>query len=130
MQSNHNEIYKLTSERTGVAENIYKDLGNFVFKSLNTNLRKPKSLIIKLKGIGSWYLRKNRMEIVVELFPPDFENAPTEESLHYKIEKFENKVELFNLFKERLKDYDRYIEKRIKVRNEREHPTETSEDNI
>ena len=56
MQSDYKEIARLTAQRTNKPEQIYKDISNFVYSSLYNTLRKPKSLIIKLKGVGSWYL--------------------------------------------------------------------------
>lgn len=119
MQSDHKEIYKLTSIRTGKSEEMYKELGNFVFANLYSFFRRPSSLIVKLKGVGSWYLRRKRMEILVGYYPPDFsrkkEDFPSEQS----ILKWENKVEIYNLFTERLKDYEKYTELRNQIRQKR-----------
>ncbi len=114
MQSDHKEIYKLTAKRTEKAEQTYKDLGNFVFASLAANLRKPKSLIIKLKGVGSWYLRKRRMVTAVTQRAPsiDRKQFDTEDQLREWLEK----MEMYNLFKARLADYEEYIKDRDKVR--------------
>lgn len=117
MQSETKHIYKQTAERTGEDEQTYKDIGNTIFTYLNGKLRKPPSLIIKLKGVGSWYLRKKRMQIIVDVFPPDPER--TEFESEYGILRHENKVELFNLFKERLKDYEKYLEIRNQIRTKR-----------
>ena len=114
MQSDHKEIYRLTAKRTDKAEQTYKDLGNFVFASLAANLRKPKSLIIKLKGVGSWYLRKRRMVVAVAQREPyiDRKQFDTEDQLREWLEK----KEIYNIFKARLKDYDEYIKNRDEVR--------------
>lgn len=114
MQSDHKEIYKLTAKRTEKAEQTYKDLGNFVFASLAANLRKPKSLIIKLKGVGSWYLRKRRMEVTVAQREPhiDRKQFDTEDQLREWLEK----KEMYNIFKARLVDYEEYIKDRNTVR--------------
>lgn len=110
-------IYKQTSQRTGEDEQSYIDIGNKVFATLNKLLRRPPSLIVKLKGIGSWYLRKRRMEIIVNIFPPDPEK--TEFESEYGILKYENKMELFKLFKARLLDYDKYLSIRNEIRTKR-----------
>lgn len=106
----------MTSERTGEDEQVYKDIGNTVFAHLNDLLRRPPSLILKLKGIGSWYLRKKRMEIITTHYPPNMEKNPESE---YGIMKQENKIELYNLFKERLKEYETYITIRNEIRQKR-----------
>lgn len=114
MQSEVKHIYQQTAKRTGEDEQTYKDIGTTVFACLNSILRKPPSLITKLKGIGSWYLRKKRMDIIVDIFPPNFEKTDFESD--YGILKHENKVELYNLFKDRLKDYEKYLEIRNEIR--------------
>lgn len=119
MQSDWKEVYRLTAERTGKSEQRYKDIGNFVFKSLYRHLRRPKSLITKLKGIGTWYLRKKRMEIVIKYFPPDFEKKPEDFKHPLSLLEYENKMEIYQLFQERLKEYDVYIEERTKTRKKR-----------
>lgn len=113
MQSDWKQIYKLTAERTGVSEQIYKDLGNFVFAALYKTLRRPPSLIIKLKGIGYWYMRRQRMQIVLDYYPID-ENKEVSNPL--ELFKYENKKEIQEIFKERLKEYEQYIKERDEVR--------------
>jgi hypothetical protein len=119
MQSDWKQIYKLTAERTGNSEQQYKDIGNFVFQSLYANLRRPSHLIFKLKGVGTWYMRKKRMEVIVNLYPPDFDKKP--EDFHHPLAllQHENKVEIYKIFKERLKDYEKYLGLRKEIRSKR-----------
>lgn len=73
-------------------------------------MRNPKSLILKLKGVGNWHLRKKRMDIVVTNYSDrgivktreDFES---DGSYNEYLEKHKQ----YNLFKERLKEYERYL---------------------
>lgn len=116
MQTDANETYRLTAERTGKSEDLYKEIGKAVFQELYNNIRRPKKLIVKLKGVGTWYLRRSRIEKTVDLFPPDFENKPEETDYFLKILAYENKIEIYNLFKERIEDYKRYIDQRQKIR--------------
>ena len=114
MQSDYHQIYKLTAERTGKSESIYKDIGNLVFKSLSDNMKRPKKLIFKLKGIGYWYLRRNRIIATIEMFPPDSDKQSNETpNLSF------DKVEIHALFKERIKDYDKYVEQKSEIRKKR-----------
>ena len=129
MQSDWNEIYKLTSQRTGKSTERYKEVGNFIFKSLYTNVRRPKSLIIKLKGVGTWYLRRSRMDTAVNMFPPDFDKKPSETDFHLKVLKYENKIEIYNLFLERLKEYDSYISEKQQIRKKRNETQKPIEPN-
>lgn len=116
MQSDWKEVYRLTSKRTEKSEQMYKDIGNFIFNKLYTELRRPKSLIIKLKGIGFWYLRKKRIQAIVDIYPPNFDKKPEDFNHPLELLKHENKVEIYNIFKERLKEYEEYIIDRDKVR--------------
>jgi hypothetical protein len=108
MQSDNNQLYKITAERTKKSEATYKDVGNFIFKALSVNMRKPKSLILKLKGVGFWYLRRQRMEIHVDRTNPDLTAV-----------EYEEKEALKDIFKERLKEYDQYIKERNEIRDAR-----------
>ena len=121
MQSDDKSIYDLTSKRTGKPTQLYKDVGTFVFSSLYEKLRKPKSLIIKLKGVGTWYLRKKRMETLMSYYPEDYDKKEVDVEIMspLSILNYENKREMFLLFKERLAEYERYITLRNEIRQER-----------
>lgn len=121
MQSDDKSIYDLTSKRTGKSTQLYKDVGTFVFSSLYEKLRKPKSLIIKLKGVGTWYLRKKRMETLMSYYPEDYDKKEVDVEIMspLSILNYENKREMFLLFKDRLAEYDRYITLRNEIRQER-----------
>lgn len=108
MQSDNNQLYKLTAERTKKSEVIYKDIGNFIFKALSVSMRKPPSLILKLKGVGTWYLRRQRMRIHIDHVTPDPESVD-----------YAEKEALKDIFKERLKDYEQYIKERNEIREQR-----------
>jgi len=119
MQSNNKEIYEFTAERTKQPMDLYKTVGELVFSSLYANLRRPQCLIIKLKGVGSWFLRKRRMEIILEYFPPDFDKNPAEFTHPLQVIAYENKVEIYNILKARMIEYEDYIKLRDSIRTER-----------
>jgi hypothetical protein len=120
MQADNKELFKLTSQRTGEAYDLYKDVGNFVFHALYGHMRRPKSIILKLRGVGSWHLRRKRMKIVVDFYPPDFtKNVETDFPSELQLFKYENRVELYHLFLERLKEYEQYVKERDEVRSVR-----------
>lgn len=119
MQTDNKELYKLTSARTGKDEILYKDVGNFVFAELASMLRKPKSLIIKLRGVGFWFLRRKRLFGVLKMYPADWEKKQEEFSSEYAFLKNENKKEIHSLFMERLKEYEEYASEKTKIRQER-----------
>lgn len=121
MQSDEKNLYKLTSERTGKPIDLYKDVGSSVFSYLYSLIKKPPSIIIKLKGVGTWYLRRKRMQIVKNYYPENYDELPigTNVESPLSIVKLENKKELFKILKERLIEYEKYLEERSEVKKER-----------
>lgn len=129
MQSDIKNIYRLTAARTGRAEQMYKDLGNFVQQEIYNSLRKPKSLIIKVKGLGYWYLRKKKMQDFIRMYPPyyDIEGFNDFES-EAALKKFENKQELYLILKARLEDYKKFLDKKSETKQKRNEFNQISED--
>lgn len=116
MQSDNNQIYKLTSARTGESEHIYKDIGNFIFAELNAVMRKPSSLIIKLKGVGSWYLRKKRMQIILEQYPMDITREKEEFTSEYTYKNYCERRDRHLIFAQRMIEYEDYIRRKKEIR--------------
>jgi len=120
MQTNHLDIYKMLAAETGRSEQIYNDIGSFIFKETARLLKNPTSLILKLKGIGSWHLRKKRLEIVVNEWT-DRAKVKTREDftsdVSYNIYK-EKHLQYLN-FQERLKEYERYMSLKQEIRKKR-----------
>lgn len=104
MQTDAKQLYKLTAEREGKSEQMYKDVGSFVFKELSDVMKNPKKIRIKLRGVGFWHLRKKRMEIKTTEFALDYTlNTPNLTEVQ------KEKAALRELFKKRLVDYEKYI---------------------
>lgn len=120
MQTNHNDIYAELAKETGKNEQTYKDIGSFIFRETAKMLKEPSSLILKLKGVGSWHLRKKRLDIVVNEWTDraivktrsDF---PSDLAYGIYLEKH---LQYLN-FQERLREYDRYLEIKSKIREKR-----------
>ena len=121
MQTDHHELYRLTAERTGNSEQVYKDIGNMVFGKLYSLFRSPETLITKLKGVGTWYLRRSRMKVKLEMYPLDPNKEFTTKDGFLK---HEDKKRIYQLFSDRLKEYDEYIKLRDETRKKR-HETQT-----
>jgi len=99
---------------------MFKDIGSFVFQETARMMKNPESLIIKLKGVGSWHLRKKRMEIVV--------NEYSDRGIIKTRDEFESdsgwneyldKHNQYNIFKDRLEEYDRYLAIKKEVNEKR-----------
>lgn len=119
MQSDSKQIYKITAERTGKPEETYKDIGNFVFKELNSYLSQPKSLITKLKGVGYWFLRKKRIQIILEQHSVEEgkQRRDFRKDSHY--EKYCDKLLRQQIFKERIIEYNEYVTLKDGIRKKR-----------
>jgi hypothetical protein len=116
MQSNHHDIYRMVAEKTGKSEEMYKDIGSMIFKETAEMLQEPTCLILKLKGIGSWHLRKKRMEIFVgEFTEPTHDEYTSAQTL----KEWEQKRQRYANFIERLKEYDKYLKIKQEVRRKR-----------
>lgn len=120
MQTNHNDIYNQLATDTGKSEQMFKDIGSFIFNETAKMLKEPTSLIIKLKGIGSWHLRKKRLDILVNEWTDRGkvrlrEDFPSDLSYGIYLEKH---LQYMN-FKDRLKEYDKYLEIKKKIRGKR-----------
>lgn len=120
MQSNHQDIYKMVAEETGKPEQTYKDIGSFIFRETARMLREPTSLILKLKGLGSWHLRKKRMEIVVNEWTDRSEPKPREEfTSDVAYASYMEKHLRYINFQERLKEYEKYLQIKKEIRTKR-----------
>lgn len=120
MQTNHLDVYKMLAAETGKDEQILNDIGSFVFKETASLLKEPTSLILKLKGLGTWHLRKKRMEIVVNEWT-DRAKVKTRDdfSSDYSYENYKRKHEQYLNFQERLKEYDTYLALKQEIRKKR-----------
>lgn len=120
MQTDYKQIYKELSLKSGKPEQLYKDIGTFVFQETTRMMKNPTSLIIKLKGIGNWHLRRKRMMIVIE----EDKNYEDEKDLsefetESSYENYKDRHKRYHIFKERLKEYDDYISLRNEIRLKR-----------
>ena len=124
MQTNHLDLYKMLAEENGGNEQLYKDIGSFIFKETASMIKNPESLILKLKGIGSWHLRKKRMEIVVNEWT-DRAKVKTREDFSSEVAymNYLDKHTQYMNFKERLEEYDRYLQLKQEIRKKR-HETQ------
>lgn len=120
MQTNHQDIYKTLAEENGKSEQTYKDIGSFIFRETSKMLKEPTSLILKLKGVGSWHLRKKRMQIVINEYPERAltltrEDFTSDDVFSIYVERHKQYMN----FLERMKEYEKYLEIKIKIRKKR-----------
>lgn len=120
MQTNQQDIYKTLAEEKGKSEQTYKDIGSFIFRETSKMLKEPTSLILKLKGVGSWHLRKKRMEIIISEFPErglvlPREDFPSDDAYSTYIDRHKQYMN----FLERMKEYEKYLAIKTKIRKKR-----------
>lgn len=121
MQADWQELYRLTAARTGKDEALYKAVGNFVLQAAHNHLDNPPSLIIKLKGIGYWFLKRRRLLDVIAAYPvyydvPGYDNFVSEEAR----QKFKKKLVRYNTFKARIADYERYLARKQELKQRKD----------
>lgn len=120
MQSDYKQIYKELAEENSIPEQLYKDIGNFIFQETYNMLRSPTSLIIKLKGLGNWHLRKKRMDIIVNEYS-DRGLVKTRDQFDSDngFQEYLDKKKQYDIFVARLKEYDDYLKMKRDVREQR-----------
>lgn len=120
MQWESNQVYKAAAEKNNADLEFYTALGNFVQKKLNEEIRAPRKLIIAVKGIGRWHLRKKPMlssyENMKDLNPEDY-ITPNRPHTEDRIAKWHS--ELITL-KERLDDYEPFLERKADAKRRKE----------
>lgn len=91
-----------------------------MFQETARMMKNPQTLIIKLKGIGNWYLRKKRMDIVVNEWT-DRSQVKVREDFTSDVayEEYSEKHRRYIIFQERLKDYDAYLALKKEITDER-----------
>lgn len=120
MQTSHLDIYSALAKETEKSEQVFNDIGSFIFRETSRMLKEPTSLILKLKGVGSWHLRKKRLLIVVNEWTERAQVRIRDEfpsDMAY-IGYLDKHLQYIN-FQERLKDYDRYITIKKQIREKR-----------
>lgn len=120
MQTNHLDIYSMLAKETGKSEQMYKDIGSFIFKETAVMMKNPSCLILKLKGLGSWHLRKKRMEIVVNEWTDRAKLKTRDDfSSDSSYQTYLDKHLQYVNFQERLLEYDKYLDIKHEIRKKR-----------
>lgn len=119
MQIVLNTIYQRIAESKNQEVALIKSVGDSVFKELLHNFKYPPSLILKVKGIGSFYLRNKKLTEYLRLREDFYFNPNNEKALDAKekdLERFnEKKVRYLNLLNREI-DYLGYLEKKAEIR--------------
>lgn len=127
MQADSPSIYKTVSEKTKEDLELVSIIGDFMQKEIANNLRNPKSLIIKVKGLGGWHLRRMRLKASYDrLKNYDYSKL-------VKLDEEVKEVMRQHVIRmgEMLKEYDLYLEEKSKLKKIKDdyYSKKSSEDN-
>jgi hypothetical protein len=129
MQWESNDVYNKVAKDTGKDEAFIKALGNFVQKKLVEELKQPRKLIISVKGIGRWFLRRKRMQDAYDKFvvlnPDDYIVDTGENGKERKMIWERN----LKVLKERLDDYIPFLERKQEVKIKKNEYQKSRQDN-
>ncbi len=119
MQMTLNAIYESIAKEKNQEYALVKSVGDCVFKQLLASFKTPQSLILKVRGIGQFYLRHQKLQEYIEqrrdfYFNP--ENEKSIDSRKHDEEDFYKRKERFENLILRLDDYQRYLEKKREIR--------------
>lgn len=120
MQIELKDIYKELSNGDEGLEQFYKDFGTFVFSKAAETMKNCDKLIVSLRGVGRWYLRKNRMEVVVNEWKdrsefPDRDEYGADSTFLKHLDLHSRYVKFFD----RLKEYEVFVSKKLEARQKR-----------
>jgi nucleoid DNA-binding protein len=109
MQYTHVELYNDVSVKNDIPLHKVKFVGDIVFNAINKNLKEPDSIILKIKHIGKFFMRKNRLEREINSLKRRLTQADNE------IERMSLIVKLARLEK-RNEEYTEYIVDKHKIK--------------
>lgn len=111
-----------------------KDVGDAVFSALLKSFKKPSSLIIKVRGLGDFFLRKKKLTEYYgkmnKIFNQD-ELTDIIKARDIQVPGYiQEKRDMIELMKNRLVEYDKFIEKKLNARKERKELNNKPEENV
>lgn len=106
MQYTSVELYNETSIKNDIPLHKVKFVGDIVFSALNSQLNKPEAIILKIKNIGKFYMRKNKLDGEIGFLREFIKKEGTDAKY---TEKLNNLVE-------RQVEYEEYLEEKKKIK--------------
>lgn len=121
MQYTHKELYEETSQKNNIPLNKVKFVGDIVFGGINKNLDEPDSIILKIKHIGKFFIRRNKLEQEITLLKIKIDEC-TDEAKELTLRRRLARMQ------DRSAEYSNYVadKQRIKkLRHENQKPLES-----
>lgn len=117
MQADLNKICNKISKEKDIDLDLLKAISNSVFKELASVQKNPPNLILNLKGIGRWFLRKQQMERKIEYLEEYYKYSTGE--IPVPIGKYWENKELKESLERLLLIYDDYLLEKKEIRDMR-----------
>ena len=118
MQTVISKIYNEVAVENELDLNVVKSVGDKCFQNLLKNFKKPLSLILKMRGLGYFYMRKNKLNEFLITLDNNEERFKKEDFLIHESSVFiEQRKELKQVLLERQLEYGRFIEKKQIIKN-------------
>jgi hypothetical protein len=117
MQIELKNIYKNLSKNTNISEDLLSAIGSSVFRETLDTIKSPPNLILRLKGVGRWFLRKQQMERKIEYLEEYYKYSTGE--IPDPIGKYWENKELKDKLESLLLVYDNYIIEKKVLRDKR-----------
>lgn len=128
MQFESKDIYRAVANKTGEDLEYIEAVGNYIQKRLVEELKNPKKLILSVKGIGRWFLRKKRLQAGYERLL-DIDMSKYEEDTPHNKNKKEVIQKIIGIMKDRLDEYKLFLEKKSLVRQKKNEYEESCKNN-
>jgi hypothetical protein len=107
MQYTSIELYSETSIKNDIPLHKVKFVGDIVFNAINNNLKEPESIILKIKNIGKFYMRKNKLDSEIGYLQKLLKSDQADKLKH------ERKL---SILLKRQEEYNEYLEEKKKIK--------------
>ena len=112
MQVQNNDLYSRIAFQHNIDINKVKFVGDTVFSNLASNMKRPESLILKIKYLGSFFLRKKKVDNEIRLLKTKIDK-PNYFHIKGGIDELKS---LLSILEKRREEYDKYISKKGEIK--------------
>lgn len=113
MQTVITKVYNEVAVENELDATIVKSIGDKCFQTLLKNFKRPPSLILKMRGLGYFYMRKNKLNEFLIRMDNSEERYKNENFLIHETPVFiEARKELKKVLLDRQVEYQRFTEKK------------------
>lgn len=118
------DLYRELEEEGVLSFKEAKSVGDAVFSALLKNIKKPPALILKVKGLGDFFLRRKKLSDQYLKLDALFNTDNLLPDILEKEKKYPGHIAerraTIDLIAQRLEEYERYVDKKLSIRRIRE----------